>query len=200
VSARALRFNSARSHPPTAPLRVESLDATRWKLLSDFTRTARDGRPFVVKAGDTTDFASVPWWSQSLLPKTGTWTKASVAHDKRCDLLNAVHRGGSGAKRYFGWNQRCGCVPPVYSSCLTPPAGWFNAVDTDRIFREDAIDDGTDVVRAELLWLGVRLGALANPARREGWLSTAPRVLADLVAVLAVLAALVAGASWGWPW
>jgi hypothetical protein len=196
VSRRALRYNSARSHPPTTPLRVESLDSTRWKLLDDFTRVARDGRPFVVKAGDTTDFASVPWWSQSLLPKTGTWTKASVAHDKRCDLLNAVHKGGWPAKQFFGWT----FYADDEVTGTVPPKGWFNAVDTDQIFREDAIDDGTDVVRAELLWLGVRLGALANPARREGWLSTAPRVLADLVAVLVALVAIVAGVSWAWPW
>lgn len=182
---------------PSSELDVRSISASRWRLLSDFTRVTRDGRSFTVHAGDTTDFASVPFWTQSLLPKTGTWTKASVTHDKRCDLLNAVYKGGGEARDFFGWYRaRC----PDRGWRWVAPPGWFDSNDTDRVFREDARDDGTDPIRAELLWLGVRLGALANPARRAGWWRTAPRVLADLVAVLSVLVVVVTGLSWAWPW
>lgn len=175
------------------PLRVERMDAKTWRLLSTLVWRGKDGRLFEVHEGDTTDFASVPWWTQSLLPRTGTWTIASVAHDKRCALLNKVHearKGGVDGRPdaevflFFKWR-----IDHHYE--WQPPVGWFNSVDTDAIFRADARDGGTDPIRAELLWLGVRLGAAANPARWEGWASTAPRVLADLVAITAVLWGLV---------
>lgn len=162
------------------PLRVESVDAVNWCLLEDFVWNGTKGDTFIAQKGMLTDFASVPWWTQSILPRTGTWTKAAVLHDKMCDELNAMH----------SWNTNGHGRADVQ---LTPT---FTAVDTDAIFRKNARELGTDAVRSELLWMGVRLGALANPARRAGWLGTAPRVAADVVAVLAALYLLVYFVLW----
>lgn len=157
------------------PLRVEAVDAVRWKLLDDFLWQGSQGDVFVIPAGAYTDFATVPWWTQSLVPKTGTWTKAAVVHDKMCDDLRAYHR-----------------YPAGYPD---PP---FSSIDTDAIFRKNARAEGTGWIRGELLWLGVRWGALANPARRAGWLSTAPRVIGSSAAVLALLGLLVVLVSNVW--
>ena len=146
------------------PLRVEAVDACNWVLLEDFLWEGSKGDIFRVTAGNMTDFASVPWWTQSILPRTGAWTKAAVLHDKMCEELNAHYR-----------------MPEVVGVPV------FSSIDTDAIFRKNARRDGTGVIRAELLWFGVRCGAAKNPARRGGWLKTAPRFLADGVAILAFL-------------
>lgn len=161
------------------PLRVEAVDAVRWKLLDDFQWQGSQGDVFIIPAGAYTDFATVPWWTQSLIPKTGTWTKAAVVHDKMCDDLNAHHKAFQA-----WWSSMQGVVKP-------PEKPLFSSVDTDAIFRKNARAEGTGWIRGELLWLGVRWGALANPARRAGWLSTAPRVIAGSAAVLALLAIVI---------
>lgn len=51
----------------------------------------------------------------------------------------------------------------------------------DRQFRQDLRDLGMGVCRRWLMWEGVRLGALANAARRPGSLGTLPGVLLLLV-------------------
>ena len=158
------------------PLRVESVDAQTWKLLEDLEWMGTQGDLFIVEAGEFTDFASVPWWTQSLIPKTGTWTKASVVHDKMCDLINEDYRL---VKEYGEDHYLFPQIPPV-----------FDSVDADAIFRKNARDEGTGPIRSEMLWLGVRLGALKNPARRIGWMDTFPRFLGDLVAITAVLSGL----------
>jgi hypothetical protein len=145
------------------PLQVEAVDYRNWALLSDLAWNGTRGDTFLVPAGTTTDFASTPWFAYFILPPVGHWTKAAVLHDKMCEELNAIYAlnksGDAGV-------------------LLTPT---FTAVDTDAIFRKNARDGGTDPVRAELLWMGVRIGALRNPARRAGSLGTAPRVIADVV-------------------
>lgn len=151
------------------PLRVENVDAANWCLLEDFVWNGSKGDSFIVPAGSMTDFASVPWWTQSILPRTGTWTKAAVMHDKMCEELNYIYELN---KRYN------------VTVILTPT---FSSIDTDAIFRKNAREGGTDPIRSELLWLGVRLGALRNSARREGWRKTALRVIADLVGVIAFI-------------
>jgi uncharacterized protein DUF1353 len=157
------------------PLRVESIDSKNWKLLEDFCWRGSQDDVFTVNKGETTDFATVPWWTQSIIPRTGTWTKAAVLHDKMCNELNECRRNS-------------------FANAT------FSAIDTDAIFRKNAREGGTGVVRSELLWMGVRYGALANPARRGGWFKTAPRVLADTIVILAVLAGTIAFISWLWPW
>lgn len=179
------------------PLRVENVDAKNWKLLDRFRLQGSQGDIFEVEAGEVTDFATVPWWSQAITPRTGTWTKAAVIHDKMCELLNAHYEVMKAfdfdwADWHFNRENRLEPIPPLKPT--------FSSIDTDAIFRKNAREEGTGVLRSELLWVGVRYGALANPARREEWLRTAPRVVADTLVILAALIAVVAGLSWIWPW
>lgn len=160
-----------------APLRVENVDPINWRILEDFPWIGSKGDIFICEKGMLTDFASVPWWTQSILPRTGTWTKAAVLHDKMCDRLNEIYR--------HNLHVSAQANPGSIKTLQLKPT--FTAVDADAIFRKNAREDGTDPIRSELLWVGVRLGALANPARRGGWLKTVPRVFADVVAVLAVV-------------
>lgn len=175
------------------PLRVESLDAMTWELTDDLVWVGTKGDTFVVDAGETTDFATVPWWTQSLIPRTGTWTKAAVLHDKMCNQLNYYE---DLLKEY----EEFVTAGVSTQNLRVPMEPVFSSIDTDNIFRKNARDEGTDVVRAELLWLGVRYGALANRARRDRWNETAPRVALDTAAVLAVVGGVVTLVSKMWPW
>lgn len=169
-------------------LLVETVDAKNWRIQRRFGWRGSKGDTFWVEEGDRTDFASVPWWSQFLIPRTGTWTKAAVLHDKMCALLNSYYKL---YKQYLelekawleGWHPDRSGIKPIKP--LKPP---FNSVDTDAVFRKNARELGTDPIRSELLWFGVRCGALKNAARRTGWMSTFPRFLGDLVAIVGVLA------------
>jgi hypothetical protein len=174
------------------PLRVECVGTKTWKLLENFSWRGSKGDVFTVKAGEITDFATVPWWTQSLIPRTGTWTKAAVLHDKMCDLLNSHYRL---SKEYDAFVKEWkGSIlesePPTWA-LLKPNVPLFNSVDTDAIFYKNARESGTDVLRSEMLWFGVRCGALINPARRGGWLSTFPRFLGDLVAIMGLFCFLI---------
>lgn len=175
------------------PLRVENLDACNWVITEDFVWVGSKGDQFTVKKGEKTDFATVPWWTQSIIPRTGTWTKAAVIHDKMCNLLNEYYRLCKEYDRLIAQG-----VDP--DELIEPIRSKFNSIDTDAIFRKNARDEGTDPIRSELLWFGVRCGALANPARRENWHKTFPRWFADLLVILAILVAIIIGISWAWPW
>jgi Protein of unknown function (DUF1353) len=62
---------------------VEELAAgggTRWRLTEPLTYVGREER-FVVDAGFTTDFASVPQVFTWLIPRYGRYTKAAILHD-----------------------------------------------------------------------------------------------------------------------
>lgn len=167
------------------PLRVENVDASNWVLLEDFCWRGSKDDVLTVYKGETTDFATVPWWSQAITPRTGTWTKAAVLHDKMCNLLNEFYDVMMDRERLVDE----GADPAILEECYPPP---FSSIDTDAIFRKNAREGGTGFIRSELLWLGVRYGALANPARRDGWLRTALRVAADTVILLAVIYAVAA--------
>lgn len=176
------------------PLRVESVDPITWELTDDLVWVGTKGDTFVVNAGEFTDFATVPWWTQALIPRTGTWTKAAVLHDKMCNELNGYEE----LLQQYEYHVAAGVSTKDLRVPMEPV---FSSLDTDHIFRKNARDEGTDVIRAELLWLGVRYGALRNPARREGWFGlSALRVLADTVAVVAVLGGALKVVSKVWPW
>lgn len=179
------------------PLRVESCGPKDWILLEDFCWRGSKNDVFTVYKGETTDFASVPWWTQSLLPRTGTWTKAAVVHDKMCNELNEYYRL---KKQYDAalkhWELNGGWEP---HNLVMPTLPLFDSVDTDFIFRKNAIDEGTGKIRAELLWFGVRCGAMSRP-RRGGWSETAPRWFFDLICILITLFVLGAVISVIWPW
>lgn len=175
------------------PLIVEAHDDGKtWNLIEPLVFRGTQGDDFIVEAGEETDFATVPWWTQAILPRTGTWSRAAVVHDKMCNELNAWWR-----KVQFHLSTELSLDQALIAA---GPAPRFNAVDTDAIFRKNAREGGTDPIRSELLWMGVRWGALANPARRSGWLSTAPRVLLDTLAALVTLAVLAALVAKVVPW
>lgn len=159
---------------------VQSITPDTWMLLDELKWVGKQDDVIIVPAYEETDFATVPQILQSFTPRTGAWTKAAVVHDYLCRLLNAYH-----------------LVPEP-----EPPT--FSAVDTDNVFRLIMVEDGVERWRAEVMWTAVRWAALANPARRDGWWSTAPRVLAVslvvLLPVLSVLAGLATLAAVVLPW
>lgn len=183
------------------PLRVESIDECNWRLLEDFSWVGSFDDPlvFTVEAGETTDFATVPWWTQSLIPRTGTWTKAAVLHDKMCNQLNeyrTLNRRYAELMDHWELNRGWG----LDNKPIEPLRPRFTSVQTDAIFRKNAREAGTGVIRSELLWFGVRCGALANSARRAGWMSTFLRWFTDLLVILLALVVVIVGISWAWPW
>lgn len=165
------------------PLRVESVDAINWKFLERFRWKGSQGDIFEIEPGELTDFATVPWWTQAILPRTGTWTKAAALHDKMCRLQNEYYKLQPKGDRFLGVQLR-------YDAGVVSQKPVFSSIDTDAIFRKNARADGTDLIRSELLWFGVRTGSLVNPARRENWIHTFPRYFADLIVILMVLAAI----------
>ena len=166
------------------PLRVESVDPINWKFLERFRWKGSQGDIFEIEPGELTDFATVPWWTQAIFPRTGTWSKAAALHDKMCRLQNEYYKLQPKGN-HFLW------VRIKYDAGVVVKKPVFTSIDTDAIFYKNARADGTDPVRAELLWFGVRTGSLINPARREEWLQTSLRYFADLIVILAFLAAIV---------
>lgn len=59
---------------------VQAVTGRDWVLVRDLTYVGRD-QTFVVPAGTTTDFASVPRPFVWLLPPYGAYTKAAILHD-----------------------------------------------------------------------------------------------------------------------
>lgn len=175
------------------PLRVESIDSKNWLILEDFCWRGSKGDVFTVSRGEKTDFATVPWWTQAITPRTGTWTKAAVLHDKMCNLLNEFHRLIEEREKLIA-----GGVHPNNLEIIFPPT--FTSNDTDAIFRKNAREEGTGFVRSELLWMGVRFGAVASAARRGGFSRTTPRFVADVVVLLGLIFGIIALLSWLWPW
>jgi hypothetical protein len=59
---------------------VRRVDPIRWELMKPLVYEGRT-QTFVVPEGYVTDFASVPWFVQWFLRRTGVWTLAAVLHD-----------------------------------------------------------------------------------------------------------------------
>lgn len=51
------------------------------ELTREFTYTTNEGVTYVVPVGFETDFATVPQLVQSIIPKIGAYTKATILHD-----------------------------------------------------------------------------------------------------------------------
>lgn len=111
-----------------------------------------------------TDLASVPRIFWPLLPPSGAYERAAVLHDYLCEAL-------------AGRQQMP--VPPV------------TARDVDGLFRRVMREAGVGFVTRGTMWVGVRWGALANPARRPGWWRDAPLVVGPTVAAAVALVAAV---------
>lgn len=137
-------------------------DGDAYDLVERLRWTEPDGTIGEVEDGFVTDLASVPRPFRVLLPTSGRHTPAAIRHDRRCDDLGEWHRAGRPAH-------------------LRPH---LTSIAADREFLDGIRElDPHRPLRALVLWAGVRLGAWANPARRDGALSDAHRVLAVLVLV-----------------
>lgn len=77
------------------------------------------------------------------------------------------------------------CVHLASGDCVV------SARDADAIFRRVMREAGVGVIRRWLMWVGVRYGALFNPARRADWIKDAPGVLGITALVLLPLALLL---------
>lgn len=120
---------------------------------------------FTVPAGFATDLASVPRYLTWLVPVAGVQDRAAIVHDWLCTQLEH-------------W----------YRNCYEEEQPAVPSGDVDGIFRRILRELGVPLVRRWLMWAGVRWGALANPARRAGWLSTAPAVVGISLLALPVIA------------
>lgn len=64
------------------PLEVEFLESgDKAILIKEFSYTTEQGVSYVVPVGFETDFATVPQFAQGIVPKIGTYTKATILHD-----------------------------------------------------------------------------------------------------------------------
>lgn len=72
----------------TAPLDVRYHPETdTWTIIRDFEFYSGDNptkNVIKIKAGEKTDFASIPWFARWLIPKSGKYNQAAVVHDKMC--------------------------------------------------------------------------------------------------------------------
>jgi hypothetical protein len=163
------------------PFLIPQENGTEFELWEEVTYTASQGDSWTIPEGFRTDFASIPAAVSWAVPKLGAYTLAAIVHDLLCEGLNDWYRSGRFTASF-----------PAHRRATPPTA---SAVDTDAIFHRIARDHGTDPVTARLLWVGVRWGALFNPARRAGWLKTAPAVLgwSLLFAPVLVPATVIAG-------
>lgn len=146
-------------------------DGGTFTVQKDLVYRGHEGS-WTIPAGFATDFASIPALVAWAIPKLGVYTRAAIVHDYFCVSLAEAY------KRHT--------IPPVAPR------------DADGIFRRIMREDGVDILTRWLLWAGVRWGAVANPARRSGWLEDAPAVLAisllaSPVVLPASLLALVGG-------
>lgn len=160
------------------PFLIPQRNGTEFALWEEVTYTGSQGDSWTIPEGFTTDFASIPAAVSWAIPKLGAYTLAAIVHDLLCTGLNdwerAIRTLPRATRKYVrDWHAiRTEGGPD--GIVFRPTA---SAVDTDAIFRKIARSYGVDPVTAALLWTGVRWGALANPARRAGWLKTAPAVL-----------------------
>lgn len=165
------------------PLSVTELTALDWELDADLAyQGARE--VFTAPRGFRTDFASVPRWLCWLVPHMGLWNKAAVIHDLLCTDLHR-YRLEVQALRHRGWSAKQAATIP------TPPLA--SATDTDGLFRQMMRRSGVGLATRWAMWAAVRWAALANPARRAGWWTTAPDVLTITAVWLIAALALAAG-------
>ncbi len=172
--------------PPIRPLQHRNGEA--YELVDDLRDTT--GR-IVVERGYVTDLASVPRPFRVLLPTSGKITPAAIRHDRRCDDLNYWHEAWVAHGRPVDAN----ALPYRGELVLLPE---LDSIAADREFLDGLRQlDPEHPLRNLGYWLGVRLGALGNPARRGGWTRDAGRVLLALALVAPLLApvAVVNGAA-----
>lgn len=125
----------------------------------------KSGRQTLIPKGFRTDLASVPRFMSWLTPIAGVHDIAAIRHDRNCVEQADAYREGRPSD--------------------------VTSVQTDGMFLDDLLELGVPLYRSRAYWVGVRLGAVANRARRAGWWSTAPEVLLWTVLLLPVVPAAV---------
>jgi len=124
---------------------VRRVDKIRWQLCHALQYQGKR-QSFLIPAGYVTDFATVPWFVQWFIPRTGVWTLAAVLHDwlithgipaglitsSDCDgLFRRVLReeGTDVLRRWLMWTGvRWGAL-----SSATRRPGWLNWRDTPAV-------------------------------------------------------------------
>ncbi len=155
-----------------------------WVVKSPLVWQGSEGDAIVVSIGEETDFASVPRLLQALLPSADSRVvRASVVHDFLCRELNDYYRG---MEEWLAGLDLVKITGDEKFRRPRPERPAFSAVDADAIFEKIMRDEGAGWWMRNTGWLGVRLGALWNPARRAGWLRTLPRVAVLSTLFLAV--------------
>lgn len=177
---------------PTHAFPVDVLPNGHVRALAAVAWTGHHGDAVLVPAGYVSDWGSVPWLVRAVLPHDGPLCRAFLVHDVLCTALADYRRDLADWVPSPRWGPR-----PV------PPS--FDPVDTDAVLRLILAELG-DAERAAgrrrpfgtgparwLYWLGVRAGALGNPARRAGF-CRARSLVPFLVLALPTLAALLPAA------
>ena len=141
----------------------------------------RDGRVVTIPAGTRSDLASTPRLMWFAIPPTGAYEDAAFVHDEGCQELRRAYDEGR---------------PPAMSSREVDALFREILCEADQHARIHGDPEGRiPPLRRQALWTGVRLGALANPARRAGWWRDAPAVLIPTALTAAAVAAVVYGAD-----
>ncbi len=157
------------------PLLLVKPDGKSFQCWDPVVYTGSKFDSWTIPEGFTTDFATIPACVSWAIPKLGAYTLAAIVHDLLCTGLNDWPEAMDGAPtEWVEAALRAGGIQ-WHGKWISLPTA--DAVDTDALFYKIAREVGTDPVTAHLLWVGVRWGALANPARRAGWFRTAPAVL-----------------------
>lgn len=174
------------AHPfllPLPPMRPRLTGTGRTYELTEPLRWREpDGTIGEVEAGTVTDLASTPRPVEVIAPASGLHTPAAIRHDRRCNDLNAWHRAWVTAGRPEA------ALGHAVAGVDWP---WLDSRAADREFRDGVRQLDPDApLRAWAMWAGVRLGALANPARRRGVWPDLPLV-ALVVLLIAPLYGLV---------
>lgn len=184
---------------PVETVPVDLLPDGRLRLLADLRWTGSHGDMVLIERGKVTDLATEPRVVQGVVPHDGPISRAAIVHDELCDRLNAYRKARAAYEAEWaapGWPAE---GTPARAAMQIPVPPTFNAIDTDGVFRLILGELGTGPIRW-IYWCGVRWGALGNPARRAGWLRTAPAVLALSLPTLLVMLPGVIGSAWGRAW
>lgn len=164
-----------------------------WVLYDDLIWRGSDGDVLEVYAGEETDFASTPRLLQALLPSGDPRVvRAATVHDFLCRARNEWY---AARRRHLQLMMEWLYSTEDRPMPVAPGEPKFSSVDADRIFKKIMADEGAGWWMQTVGYVGVRLGALKNPARREGWLTAARPALAVagafLAGALAILAAVL---------
>ncbi len=160
--------------PIIAPLKLAYLELGQYVTTSS---ALYEGKEDIIKipVGFVTDLASVPRIFWVILPPMGLYEQAAGFHDWNCERLNDFKDAGH---RY---DPRLALATEWNGQKLIGPRS------TDGLFRRMMREGGVPWLVRWHMWMGVRWGALKNPARRAGWWRDAPLVLAITAADLGVL-------------